>query len=181
MSNERNEGFSVEALLSMPTFEETVTQTLTTQPTAEVTELLERVLSKLSRLFSVDKASLALFNFSDHNLHVSHIYKNKHLNKGITLIIQPTDSTMYQVLMQGFPVVDNYPDHITANVIERKILLSESTKSLLIVPLVCDCYKLGVLTLSSNDECAFGTYLEGVGEGIVAELSTALFINQATG
>ncbi|MEZ5357538.1 MAG: hypothetical protein R3F48_01825 [Candidatus Zixiibacteriota bacterium] len=181
MNNERNTGFSIEAIMSMPTYEETAARPIAAPQSQDISDLLNKVLSRLSRLFSIEKASLALFNFTDHNLHVSHMYKDKQVKTGITLIVQPVKSTMYQVLMQGYPIVDNYPELISSNIIERKILLSEGTKSLLIVPLACDCYKLGVLTMSSNEECAFGTYLEGVGEGIVAELSTALYINQAAG
>lgn len=167
--------------MNLPTFEESAVRTHTVSATKEVTDLFRSTISRLSRFFSIDKASLAQFNFTDHNLHVTHIYKHKRLNKGLTLIVQPTNSAMYQVLMQGYPVADNYPDHMSSHIIERKILLSEATRSLLIIPLTCDCYKLGVLTLSSPDECAFGTYLEGVGEGFVTELATALYINQAAG
>jgi transcriptional regulator with GAF, ATPase, and Fis domain len=174
------DGYGLETVLNLPTFEESTIRPPNETPTREVTEAIRTTISKLSRFFSIEKASLAYFNFGNQNLHVTHIYKSNRLNKGLTIIVQPENSVMYQVLMQNYPVADNYPDHISTHVIERKILLSDKTKSVLIIPLTYDCYKLGILTLSSQEECAFGTYLEGVGEGPVKDLSAALYINQAT-
>ncbi len=173
-------GFGLDAVMSLPTYEKQSSGTSFGRPSKEITGLIRQTIGKLSRLFSVSKASLAHFNPGNQNLHVTHIYKNNRLNQGLTLIIQPEKSVMYQVLMQNYPVADNYPKHITSNVLERKIMLSDKIRSVLVIPLAFDCYKLGILTLSSTDESAFGTYLEGVGEGIVTELSAALYINQAS-
>ncbi|MCK5126407.1 MAG: GAF domain-containing protein [candidate division Zixibacteria bacterium] len=174
-----NHQCSVESLMNQPTYQKETPYSDTKIDPKGIDTLLRQTIAKLSRFFSIEKASLSHFNPNQNNLHVTHIYKRRRWNTGLTLIIQNNNSNMYQVLMQGYPVADNYPDHISSNIIERKIILSERTKSVLIIPLMYDCQKVGLLTLSSESEGAFGTYIDGLGEGIVAELTAGLYINQA--
>ena len=172
-----SKGFTPGALIAGPT-RESSRQPGECRIAKSLESLLQKTLARLGRFYSIEMAALVRYFDERDNLHITHIYKDHAWHTGLTLIIRNTISTMYQVLAQGFPVADNYPRQISTNIIERKILLSETTRSVLIIPLIYDGRKLGVLTLSSPDEGAFGTYLDGVGEGIVADLAT--YLNTAT-
>ena len=133
-----------------------------------------RLIDKLGRFFEVGKASLIFHDAQAERLRVTHMYERQTLKTGLSLNFPTTGSMLYQVLKQGYPVADNYPDHITTDLIERKILLNNSTRSVLIIPLIVDSARLGLLSLSSPKEYAFGLYLEGVGEGMVGDFIKVL-------
>ena len=139
-----------------------------------------QAISHLGRIFTISKASLALLDSQSRNLQVTHIYDKGLFHSNVTVLIDVKTSMLYQTLMQGFPVVDNYPELLTTNVIERKILLSPGVKSVLVIPLVHDGVPFGILSIASRANCAFGLYLEGAGEPIVAELTEALTGNSAS-
>ncbi|MCP4567823.1 MAG: hypothetical protein GY841_09625 [FCB group bacterium] len=128
-----------------------------------------QLIEKLGRFFVIDKASLAFYDDNAKRLRVTHMYDNRSLKTGLTLNFPTKGSMLYQVLAQGFPVADNYPDHISAGIIEKKILLNNATRSVLMVPLLLDSTKLGLLSLASSNENVFGLYLEGVGVGMVEQ------------
>lgn len=133
-----------------------------------------QAISHLGRIFTISKASLAMMDSQSCNLQVTHIYDKGLFHSNVTVLIDVKTSMLYQTLMQGFPVVDNYPELITTNIIEKKILLSPGVKSVLVIPLIHDGVPFGVLNLASRAHCAFGLYLEGAGESIVAELAETL-------
>jgi len=136
--------------------------------------LLKGLISRLNRSYTIEKASLAIYDQENNNLRVTHMLTKGTLKSGLTLTIPNQTSLLYQVLLQGYPVVDNYPELISANIIEQKILLGRRTQSVIVIPLIYDCHKLGVLSLASPDESAFGLYLDGVGEDMVAEFVGSL-------
>ncbi len=136
--------------------------------------LLRRLLADLSHYYSIEKASLALYEPADGRLYISHLYTDKAVKTGLTLVLPDSDSLLHQILQQGFPVADNYPKQIAAGVVEKKILLGSRTRSVLIVPLIHDGNRLGVLSLASPDDAAFSVYLDGVGESYIRRFVVAL-------
>lgn len=137
--------------------------------------LFNQLIGRLNRFFNIDKATLTFYDGAVKRLRVTHIYEKGLSRKGATLNFPVDNSLMYQVLTRGFPVADNYPEQITGNLIERKILLSKDARSVLIIPLQLGQMKLGLLSLTSPEEAAFGLYLEGVGEKVVGELTAELY------
>ncbi len=135
----------------------------------ELGALFSKLINRLGRFYAIDKASLSFYDGTTGRLRVTHIYENRSLKAGLALNFSVKRSTMYQVLMQGYPVSDNYPEHISGNIIEKKILLSSGARSVLIVPLVFEGVRMGLLSLASVNESVFGLYLEGIGEGMVAD------------
>jgi transcriptional regulator with GAF, ATPase, and Fis domain len=132
-----------------------------------ITRLMRRLLAELDHYYPIEKASLALYDPVDDRLCISHLHHDGAFKTGLALALPDGRSLMYQILQQGFPVADNYPGHITAGVVEKKILLGDQTKSVLLVPLVHDGDRLGVLSLASPKESAFSIYLDGVGESMI--------------
>lgn len=141
----------------------------------ELDRLFRQLINKLRRFYNIGKASLALFESATDRLRVTHIYENGALRKGLTLNFGTHNSVMLQILKQGYPVADNYPEHITANIIEKRILLAPDTRSVLIIPLIAGGNRLGIINLASQQQAGFGLYLEGVGEGIIARFIDDLY------
>jgi len=139
-----------------------------------VTRLIRRLLVDLNQYFPIEKASLALYDPSSDRLCVSHLYNDGEVKTGLALALPDGRSLLYQILQQGFPIADNYPESITAGTVEKKILLGSRTKSVLIIPLIHGGERLGVLSLASAKGSAFSIYLDGVGESIVARFAAAL-------
>ncbi len=133
----------------------------------EVGDHFRRTVSKLGRLFPIDVASLIFWDEENKLLRAVYRYENGSLAKGLVLAFPPDNSLLFQTLQQGFPVADNYPDLLTTHVIEKKLLVSPITKSVLIIPLRDAGRKIGLMTLSSQQETAFGMYLDGIGQGII--------------
>lgn len=140
----------------------------------KVETLFNQLIKRLHRFFNINKATLTFYDGTVKRLRVTHIYENGLSRRGATLNFPIDNSLMYQVLTRGFPVADNYPEQITGNLIEKKILLSKNARSVLIIPLQLGQTKLGLLSLASSEEAAFGLYLEGVGEEVVGELTAGL-------
>lgn len=151
-----------------------LTDSLTPKTNKKTSELLQNVFSKMGRFFNIERGALSFLDAQNDKMRITHMLKNNHINTGVTLVIKNKNSIMYQTLDNGFPVADNFPEHISNCNIEKKILMSEVTRSVLMIPLVQDSIRIGVLSLSSTDECAFGTYLEGVGKGFVDEFTKQL-------
>lgn len=134
----------------------------------------KNLLNGLSRHYTIEKASLALHDVDRDCLKITHMLTRGAMKSGLTLTVPKDTSLLHQIFMQGFPVVDNYPELVTRNLIEKKILLASTSRSLLIAPLTYDGTRLGVLSLASPDEGAFGLYLEGVGESLVGKFVIGL-------
>jgi hypothetical protein len=133
-----------------------------------------RAIGRLGHLLPVSKASLAILEPQGRHLQVAHIYDKGLFHGNVVVLIPTANSLLYQTLLQGFPVVDNYPELATSNIIEKKILLSSGAKAVLIAPLVHEGHRLGILSLTSRQSYAFGSYLEGIGQGVVADLAESL-------
>lgn len=128
---------------------------------------LSRLIRKLGRFYPIDKGSLAIYDERTNQIHISHIYRNHGITSSMTLVIPAEGGTLHQVLKQGYPVADNFPDCFSESIIEKKLLLSHETMSLLVIPLISNGVKLGLLSLSSPKASAFGIYLDGVGTAMV--------------
>ena len=139
-----------------------------------VHRLLKDLISCLNRYYTIEKASLALYCRENGNLRVTHMLTKGTFKSSLTLTIPNRHSLLYQVLMQGFPIVDNYPELITRNVIEKKILMGAATRSVAVIPLICNGVPEGLLSLASEDEAAFSLYLEGRGADMGAEFMIEL-------
>ena len=134
----------------------------------EVDHHFSRLLRRLRRAYTIDRASLAFHNHQTGRMQVTHLYDRGVIKSGVTLNFAADRSVMYQVLQHGFPVADNFPERITGNIIETKILLTPAVRSVLIIPLIAGLTRLGVASLASQQEAAFGLYFEGIGTKAIA-------------
>lgn len=140
----------------------------------QLNDLLKKLIRKMGRFFPIDKATVTFYDAREEMLRVTQVYENGSIKKGLRLNFPVGNSLMYQVLMHGYPVVDNFPDKLSSNIIERKILLNDMTQSVLVAPLIYNNIKMGLLSLTSQKEYAFGLYLEGVCEGMVEDFGRQL-------
>lgn len=141
----------------------------------DLNRAFNRVIGKLGRFYSIDRASLAILNSESSTFRVTHIKDKGSLKKGLALNFAASRTTMFQVLKQGYPVADNFPEQISNNIIEKRILLSSNACSVMMIPLIYDNLRIGVLNLTSIQPSAFGLYLDGIGEGAVAEFVHDLY------
>jgi len=111
-----------------------------------INRLFKNLLARLNRFYTIEKASLALYDHDQDCLHVTHMLSKGGLKSGLTLTIPSRHSLLYQVLRQGYPIVDNYPELMSRNVIEKKILLGPVTRSVAVIPLIYDGVLGGLLT-----------------------------------
>lgn len=139
-----------------------------------ISRFLRILLARLNRLYAIEKASLAIFDCDRDCLHITHMLSKGTMKSGLSLTIPNHHSLLYQVLMQGYPIVDNYPELISRNIIERKMLLGPATRSVAVIPLIYEGTRAGLLSLASEDDAAFSAYLEGRGEDAVAAFVSAL-------
>lgn len=172
--NSWDESDFTEYLMPQPIQTRALSARLTPAHGSAITRLMRRLLADLSQYYPIEKASLALYDPSSDRLSVSHLYLDGKFKTGLTLALPDHRSLLYQVLQQGFPIADNYPEQIAAGVVERKILLGSRTKAALIIPLIRDGNRLGVLSLASSKDSAFSIYLDGVGETMVARFAAGL-------
>ncbi len=147
---------------------------LTRDDRTRITRMMQRAIEDMERHYAVEKASLALYDHTRDKLCITHLYLNGTFKTSLTLILPDQHSLLYQIYDQGFPVADNYPSLLASTVIEKKILMGPNTRSVLIVPLIHEGIRLGVLSLASADSAAFSTYLEGVGEKALICFAAAL-------
>jgi transcriptional regulator with GAF, ATPase, and Fis domain len=152
-----------------------LTDCLTPRTNRKISDLLQNLLSKMGRFFNIERGALSFLDTQNEKMRITHMLKNGHINTGVTLVIKNKNSIMHQTLDHGFPIADNFPEHISNSTIEKKILMSENTRSVLMIPLITNSVRIGVLSLSSKDECTFGTYLEGMGKGFVDEFTDQLY------
>ncbi|MEE9442618.1 MAG: hypothetical protein V3V99_08110 [candidate division Zixibacteria bacterium] len=167
--------YSLEDILRSSRMTINVTDFLNPAANKKIRDLLQNLLGRMGRFFNIERGALSFLDAQNEKMHISHMLKNGHINTGVTLVIKNKSSIMYQTLDHGFPVADNFPEHISSSTIEKKILTSDATRSVLMIPLITDSVRIGVLSLSSRDECAFGTYLEGVGKGFVDDFADRLY------
>jgi len=147
---------------------------LTREERRRITETMRQAISDLDRFYTIEKASLALFDAARGRLCITHLYFHGAFKTSLTLVLPDQRSLLHQIYDQGFPVADNYPSLLADGVIEKKILMGPETRSVLVAPLACDGVKLGVLSLGSVKEAAFGPYLDGIGENIVNRFAAGL-------
>ncbi len=141
-----------------------------------ITDAMRQTLYDLDRFYSIEKASLALFDTVKDRLCITHLYLDGTFKTSITLALPDRRSLLHQIYYQGFPVADNYPSLLAGSVIEKKILTGDEILSVLVVPLVCDGDRLGILSLGSTREAAFSPYLEGLGENIVNRFAAGVHL-----
>ncbi|MFH1700213.1 MAG: hypothetical protein ABIE07_06465 [Candidatus Zixiibacteriota bacterium] len=140
-----------------------------------ISELLQNLWGKIGRFFNIERGALSFLDSQNEKMLITHMLKNGQINSGVTLVIKKKNSIMHQSLEHGFPIADNFPEHLSGSTIEKKILMSDDTRSVLLIPLIMDSVRIGVLSLSSVEECAFGTYFEGLGKGFVYEFTDRLY------
>jgi hypothetical protein len=136
--------------------------------------LFKRLIARLGRSYDITKASLTLHGGEADGLRITHILKEGVSRSGLALGIPKQDSLLYEVLRQGYPLVDNYPELASGNPIERKILLTARTASVAVIPIIHDGLRLGVVSLASDQQSAFSPYLNGLGTEDVDEFAASL-------
>lgn len=147
--------------------------TIITAPKA-ATRALNNLLLSLKRMYTIDKAALIIYDENIDRMCVTHFMSRGVMKSGLALTIPNQSSLLYQILRQGFPVADNCPQLMSDNIIERKILLSPGARSVVIIPLIDNFRRLGLISLTSPIDSAFSVYIDGVGEDHVADFAHEL-------
>ncbi len=136
--------------------------------------LFKRLIARLGRKYAIKKASLTLYEPGSDGLRITHILKEGVCKSGLALGIPKHDSLLYEILRQGYPLVDNYPELASGNPIEKKIFLTPETVSVAVIPIIQNGLRIGVVSLASDQESAFSPYLNGLGADIVDDFAASL-------
>ena len=115
------------------------------------------VTKKLYKIFSISAAILVLHSNRDHSLRVIDIKKAGYSGEALSLILPDKDSLLYSVYRDETIFSESDPDKFNGNFLERKLLLDQTTKSLVICPINDDGRISGLLCLASSLPSAFNS------------------------
>ncbi len=125
-----------------------------------VYELFFSFIKKLGRMIPVSRAVLVVKSPRDGRLKVIALKGTRASREGLALSIPQSDSLLDRIFESRATYTAHDPFGFSGNFIERRILLDESTASLMISPLSANGDIFGLIGLASPEEYAFADHRE---------------------
>ncbi len=126
-----------------------------------VATLFHKMTNKLSKYFSISRATLIINDSLQKTLGVTAIWRNFQIQNGLTLIMPRKNSLLYEILnnrkIKSLPIFSKAP----GNIIENKILLNKSDSALAICPMISENMIRGLISFSSPVPYAFEMIEQG--------------------
>jgi len=119
-------------------------------------ELFAKLCSRLSRIFDINRASLAIYNPQDDFLEIPYMHVGRELKSGVTIRLAASGPLIKNVLETGRIHTGHFLRNAVANEVERKILLDRRSRSLAIIPLIGNAEYPSTFNISSGTYHAFG-------------------------
>ncbi len=113
---------------------------------------------KLDKFFAIHKASYSLNDTEKDRMRVPVIYQGNDVHSGVVISIPGNKSLMRSVLEGGNIYIEDFPNHVAGNIVERKLLLLSDTSSLAIIPLQSEGRMLGTFNFASPAPFAFSIF-----------------------
>jgi len=128
---------------------------------------------KLNRFLPISRAALVIYSERDRNLKVIAL-KADSTREGLALSLPRDNSLFYRVFESRAIYTADSPFYFSGNFVERKILVSRETKSILVTPLTTGGKAYGLICLASPRESAFRFYDHSIMEKVFRKLGIAV-------
>ncbi len=128
---------------------------------------------KLNRFLPISRAALVLYSKRDGHLKVIAL-KAESAREGLALSLPKKNSLFYRVFDSRSIYTADYPFYFSGNFVERKILIDQDSKSILVTPLMTGGKIYGLICLASPQEAAFRFYDHSIMERIFRKLGLAV-------
>lgn len=140
-------------------------------------QLFFAITKRLNKIFSISVAILVSHSNRDHSLKVIDIKKTGYSGEALSLILPDKNSLLYSVYRDETIFSESDPDKFNGNFLEKKLLLDQTTKSLVICPVRDNGQISGLLCLASAMPSAFNSddafFLEEISRQFRSSLSRA--------
>ena len=113
---------------------------------------------KLDKFFSIHKASYSLNDPEKDRMRIPVVCQGGDVHSGVVISVDAKKSLMRKVLEDGRIYLEDLPEHVVGNIIERKLLLLSDTNSLAIVPMRVYGRLLGTMNFASPAPFAFSIF-----------------------
>ncbi len=113
------------------------------------------VTKKLGKFFSISGAVLIVHSQKDDRLKVIALKGENYTREGLAISLPRSMSLLYDVFAGNEQYIENYPDGFPGNFVERKLILGEDTKSIMIYPTRHEGQPNGLICFASPVPYAF--------------------------
>jgi len=139
------------------------------------TRLFFELINKLDKFFCISRAVLIVINLNGNVLRVVAAWdNNSYPREGVILTLPQKDSLFHRALDHGAMINEPIFSRFPGNYVERKLLASKSTCSLLVCPLCSNDLIFGLVGLTSLVPYAFELIAEGCYEQVFQRLGKLL-------
>lgn len=113
------------------------------------------ITKKLSKFFSISGAVLIVHSQKDDCLKAIALKGENYSREGLAISLPRTMSLLYDIFSTNEQYIENYPDGFPGNFVERKLILGEDTRSIMICPTRCEGEPNGLICFASPVPYAF--------------------------
>ena len=139
-----------------------------------IPSLFCELVSKLSKWFSITKATLAVHHHQTGTLKLASWWDQYCFKQGVLMSLPTENSLFYRVLesrrLLHEPINGNFP----GNYIERRLMVSKTTAALAVYPLVFNNVVQGVISIASPVPYAFEMLEEGYLDAAFEQMANVL-------
>ena len=132
-----------------------------------INQLFFSLVKKLNKFFSINRSVLVVYSARDDSLKVLAMKRDRGTCEGLAVTLPDKDSLLYRIFHERMIYTENYPSSFEGNFVERRLLIDDCTKSLLVWPIRSDGFCNGLICLSSPVIYAFELIAEGCLEYVV--------------
>ena len=142
--------------------------------TDDIYKLFFLLTKKLSKFFSISRASLIVHSKLDGKLKAIAMKGDKGAHEGLALTLPEQNSLLYNILESGVPYIENYPQQFPGNFIEEKILIDSDTRSLAVLPIKDNGTLGGLICFASPVPYAFTMLEDGLLDDLMEKFGPVL-------
>ena len=138
---------------------------------AELPDVFAELTRTIRRRYAIDKGVLVLRQEETNHLSAISTWEKGSVRTGLALTL-PVESSLFEKVARSGEVYGNYAAAtFNGNFFEQKLLLGPSSKSFVLQPLSVRGQVVGLIGYSSRDEDAFTDFVDGLFDGIAAQLA----------
>ena len=116
----------------------------------DISTVFDRLVLFLSERHKIDKGVMLVCGDEDGQLGVVSVWDERGLKAGLTLTLPAENSLFQKVVRSGEKMTLDLPPSFEGNFFERKLLVDESTSSMLLIPLSGESQVVGMIGFSSS-------------------------------
>ncbi len=136
------------------------------------------ITKKLSKFFSISGAVLIVHSKKDDCLKAIALKGDSYTREGLAISLPKTMSLLYDVFSDNEPYIENYPDGFPGNFVERKLILGEDTRSIIICPTRHEGRPNGLICFASPVPYAFVLFEDGNFDAMSEKIGSVIHRNR---